>query len=101
VTQRNPGDLSRVRIGWNGCDGIFVRAGSFIETKGDILASPFSRAGIEEMREKSQPRVPFGHPGLEIRHPLRGLGGKAIVAMNIIPAARHNYFNSEPRHWDG
>jgi hypothetical protein len=58
-----------------------------MERKGDILASPFSRAGIDEARERSQPRVPFGHPGLAIRHPLRGLGGKEIASMSTPPVA--------------
>jgi len=42
---------------------------------------------MEEKRETRQPRVPFGHPGLEIRHPLRGLGGKLIDSINIMPIA--------------
>ncbi len=41
-------------------------------------------------REYQQPRVPFGHPGLEIRHPLRGLGGEGLDSMNIMPVAFQN-----------
>jgi hypothetical protein len=57
---------------------------------GDILPSPFTRAVMVGKREYQQPRVPFGHPGLAIRHPLRGLGGEGLDSMNMMPAAIHN-----------
>jgi len=49
----------------------------------DFFPSPSPRAGMEEKKEESPPRVPFGHPGLEIRHPLRGLGGMAIASIRF------------------
>ena len=42
---------------------------------------------MEKIRDKSAPRVPFGHPGLAIRHPLRGLGIQIIDSKNILPEA--------------
>ncbi len=38
---------------------------------------------MEKKKEESPPRVPFGHPGLEIRHPLRGLGVQVINSKSI------------------
>ena len=55
-----------------------------------FFPSPLPGAGMNRRRKKSEPRVPFGHPGLKIRHPLRGLGVIAIDSKNILPAAIHN-----------
>jgi hypothetical protein len=45
---------------------------------------------MEKMGRKSQPRVPFGHPGLEIRHPLRGLGVQVMDSKSVLPIAVQN-----------
>ncbi len=49
----------------------------------DFFPSPLPGAGMNRRRKKSEPRVPFGHPGLCIRHPLRGLGGVAIASISL------------------
>jgi hypothetical protein len=56
----------------------------------NFFPSPFTRAGMEKKKEESPPRVPFGHPGLDIRHPLRGLGIIVIDGKNILPVAVQN-----------
>jgi hypothetical protein len=51
---------------------------------------------MKKMREESSPRVPFGHPGLEIRHPLRGLGVQVIDGKSVLSIAIY----SRPPFWD-
>ncbi len=56
----------------------------------DFFPSPLPGAGMNRRRKKSEPRVPFGHPGLEIRHPLRGLGVQVIDGKSVLPLAVYN-----------
>jgi len=64
-----------------------------------FFPSPFSRAGMEKKKEESPPRVPFGHPGLAIRHPLRGLGVQVIDSKSVLPVA--NFSTTILGHYTG
>ena len=59
-----------------------------------FFPSPLPGARMNRRRKKSEPRVPFGHPGLEIRHPLRGLGGQVIDGKSVLPVAILIVYNS-------
>jgi hypothetical protein len=45
---------------------------------------------MEREKRLPQPRVPFGHLGLAIRHPLRGLGVQVVDSESMLPVAIHN-----------
>jgi len=52
--------------------------------------TPGAKGVVGCRRDACATRVPFGHSGLEIRHPLRGLGVQVIDGKCILPETVHH-----------
>jgi hypothetical protein len=70
-------DNGKPRLKLGSIDGCRLAAG--------FLSVALSEGWDEEDERQIPPRVPFGHPGLFIRHPLRGLGGQVIDGKSVLP----------------